>query len=240
MACHCNEFSRAHMLRSAVAEAGRGLPHDRARDAAAGGHRPDRRSFLLRAGLGMLSVYGASKLGLESAAGRDRTRRRASRTRCLSDRVHGRRLGLAVDPRADAGPALRSMRPTLKLAPGAGTDVSGGRVAALAPARRPRWTHCIATGKVTVLPCDRLRRPRPVALHLAPLLGGRRAQPERAHRLDGPADRLIGTDDNPLQGLSLDGWLSPVAGHRARARWRPSTDRATTCGRRVCGETSRT
>ena len=64
MACHCNEYSRAHLLRSAAAEAGRGLPKIEAGMPVPAGTGLSRRSFMLRAGLGMMSVYGASKLGL--------------------------------------------------------------------------------------------------------------------------------------------------------------------------------
>jgi hypothetical protein len=57
MACHCNEFSRAHLLRSAAAEAGRGLPRIEPGMPLPAGTGLNRRSFLLRAGLGMLSVF---------------------------------------------------------------------------------------------------------------------------------------------------------------------------------------
>ena len=45
--------------------------------------------------------------------------------------------------------------------------------------------------------------------------------------------------DNPLQGLSLDGWLSPGAGDRDRSRSPRSTARATTSGRPASGARSR-
>src|SRR5262249_10580891 len=46
-------------------------------------------------------------------------------------------------------------------------------------------------------PGGRLPAPRPVALHLAPLLGGRRAGPAPEHRLDGPAARPRGLAGQP-------------------------------------------
>ena len=66
-------------------------------------------------------------------------------------------------------------------------------------------------GKVTRDPGDRLRRRQPVALHLAPLLGGRRDQPAR--RASAGSGRYLdrhGAADNPLQGLSLDCSLAPA------------------------------
>ena len=64
MACnHCNEYSRAHLLRGAAAEAGKGLPQIEPGMPVPAGTGLSRRSFMLRAGLGMMSVYGASRLG---------------------------------------------------------------------------------------------------------------------------------------------------------------------------------
>ena len=95
-------------------------------------------------------------------------------------------------------------------------------------------------GKLTRAARDRLRRPRPVALHLAPLLGGRRARPERAHRLDGPPDRRIGVRRQPAPGTLARRLALAVAGDGAPTRSRRSTARATTSGRRASGATSRT
>ena len=104
----------------------------------------------------------------------------------------------------------RSLRPTLALPPGAGTPFTED------PSLR--WHPAAAAldalhraGKISVLPAVGYYEPRPVALHLAPLLGGRR----RCSRSEvtGWMGRLldvIGTPDNPLQGLSLDGSLSPA------------------------------
>jgi hypothetical protein len=59
MACHCNEFSRAHMMRNAVAQAGKGLPRIEKGMPLPAGTGLSRRSFLLRSGMAAFSVYGA-------------------------------------------------------------------------------------------------------------------------------------------------------------------------------------
>ena len=69
MACnHCDEFTRSHLVRRAVAEAGRGLPPVEPGMPVPAGTGLNRRSFLLRSSAAMLSVYGASKLRLGDRA----------------------------------------------------------------------------------------------------------------------------------------------------------------------------
>ena len=92
--------------------------------------------------------------------------------------------------------------------------------------RSPRTRACAGTrraapldalhreGKVTVFPAIGYAEPRPVALHLAPLLGGRRARPERADRLDRPPARRDRHRRQPAAG--------PLARRlRSRRRWPP-------------------
>ena len=74
--------------------------------------------------------------------------------------------------------------------------------------KRPR--HAARGGQGLGDPGDRLRQQRRVALHLAPLLGGRR---DRRCLRTGWLGRYldaVGTLDNPLQGLSLDTALQPA------------------------------
>ena len=61
---HCDEFSRASLLRRGAAEAGRGLPAIEAGMPAPAGTGLDRRSFVSGAFGLALSVYGLGKLGL--------------------------------------------------------------------------------------------------------------------------------------------------------------------------------
>ena len=66
------------------------------------------------------------------------------------------------------------------------------------------------------VPGDRLQRPGPVALHLPPLLGGRRGRHAPGHRLDGPLPRPRRQPDQPPSG-PVDGRRDePDAGHRAQ------------------------
>jgi uncharacterized protein (DUF1501 family) len=59
---HCNEFSRASLLRRSVAEAGRGLPAIEPGMPAPAGTGLDRRQFLSRALGATLTVYGAASM----------------------------------------------------------------------------------------------------------------------------------------------------------------------------------
>ena len=59
-------------------------------------------------------------------------------------------------------------------------------------------------------PGDRLHEPGQVALHLAPLLGGRRDERGARDRLARALPRPGRIADNPLQGLSLDNRLQPA------------------------------
>ncbi len=207
MACHCNEFSRAHLLRSAAAEAGRGLPAIEPGMPLPAGTGLSRRSFMLRSGLGMLSVYGASKLGLRDLQEGIARAQGGAQPVLVTVFMDGGMDSLSVlAPTQD--PIYQSLRPTLKLAPGAGTPF--GEDASL------RWhPQAVAldnlhqAGKVTVLPAigyDDPDQSHFTSRHYWDV--GELDPHERTGWMGRLLDR-IGTDDNPLQGLSLDGWLSP-------------------------------
>ncbi len=209
MGCnHCEEFTRSHLVRQAVAEAGRGLPSIEPGMPAPAGTGLSRRSFLLRSSAAMLSVYGASKLPLgelregiaHAAGGNDRV--------LVSIFLDGGIDSLSVlAPTTD--PIYRSLRPTLALPEGAGT--------AFTEDPRLRWNPSAASfdalhraGKMAVLPA--VGYTSPDQSHFTSRhyweVGG--LQP---HEVTGWMGRLldvIGTPDNPLQGLSLDGSLSPA------------------------------
>jgi uncharacterized protein (DUF1501 family) len=207
MACHCNEFSRAHLLRNAAAEAGRGLPAIEPGMPQPAGTGLNRRSFMLRAGLGMLSVYGASRLGIrelqEGIAKAQGTDQRVLLTVFMDGGTDSLSL---LAPTEDA--RYQQFRPTLKLATGDTTPFSED------PALR--W-HPQA------IALDQLHQAEKVSV--IPAVGYDGADQSHftsrhywevgeldPHARTGWLGRLIdqiGTDDNPLQGLSLDGWLSP-------------------------------
>ena len=214
-ACHCKDFSRAALLRSGAATAGRGLRAIEAGHAAARRHRPQ---------------PPLVPRPLERArAGRLRRRAR-SRPRAFEDGHRGRRRPPAPSPCSSRSSCRAALDSLSLLAP-----VGDSRYAALradararrraatprdvftedagcAGTRTPRRSAtCTAPARSDRDPGDRLRRPEPVALHLAPLLGGRRASTRRA--ASAGSGRYLdrhGAADNPLQGLSLDYTLAPA------------------------------
>jgi uncharacterized protein (DUF1501 family) len=207
MACHCNEFSRAHLLREAAAQAGNGLPAIEPGMPVPAGTGLNRRSFLLRSAGAMLAVYGASRLGVdELSAG-------IARAQGAEDRVL---VSVFLDGGADALSVLspvtnatyKSLRPNLALGEGEGVEFRDD----------PNWHWHPSAAAL-----DALHRAGKVSLF--PAIGY--TDPDQSHftsrhywevgALD-PRGRtgwmgrlldIIGSDDNPLQGLSLDGWLSP-------------------------------
>ncbi len=209
MACnHCDEFTRSHLLRNAVAQAGNGLPAVEPGMPVPAGTGLSRRSFLLRSGAAMLSVYGASKLRLgdlqsgiaQAASSTDRV--------LVSIFLDGGIDSLSVLAPTTNG-LYQSLRPNLALAPGEGT--------AFAEDSSLRWHPAAAAfdrlhraGKVTVLPG--VGYSSPDQSHFTSRhyweVGGLQAN-ERTGWMGRLLD-LIGTPDNPLQGLSLDGSLSPA------------------------------
>jgi uncharacterized protein (DUF1501 family) len=205
-------------MRQAAAQAGRGLPRIEKGMPLPAGTGLSRRSFLLRSGAAALSVYGASRLGLEQLQA-GVARAQGSNSPVL--------VSVFLDGGADSlsmlapvsGPQsgdYNDFRPNLALGPGEGH--------AFAPDANWHW-HPSAQ------PLDALQRGLPtggqptVGMTVFPTIGY--TDPDQSHftsrhywevgKLDpnlrtGWMGRLldrIGTDDNPLQGLSLDGWLSP-------------------------------
>ena len=180
----CNEFSRSTLLRRAVAEAGNGLPAIEP-----GMPLPPvpastvARSSRARVGAA-LTVYGASALGpkLSTTASRGPRRRAGAGRRVLvSIFAPGGWDALSLlyptgDPRyrklrnsARAEARRRACLP-IRLPPPLASVAAAARAAA-----RARAAHG--------LPGDRLRASRPVAFHLAALLGSRRARSAVRHGL---------------------------------------------------------
>ena len=182
MARCCNDFSRTELFRRATAEAGRGLPAIEAGMPLPAGTGLDRRSFLARTAGLTLAVYGGAALlprafeegiAAATAAGPQKV--------LVSVFLDGGADSLSMlFPSGD--PLYRSLRPKLGLAADAGVP--------FAEDTRLRWhpsldaaRHPPRRGQGVGAPRRRLCRPRPVALHLAPLLGGRRDERPAAHGL---------------------------------------------------------
>ena len=107
-------------------------------------------------------------------------------------------------------PTYRSLRPTLALAEGAGTRVRRGPAPALEPGRRRVRRPAPARARCR---CSRRSATRAPTSRTSPRATTGRSARLRPNEVTGWMGRLldrIGTADNPLQGLSLDGSLSPA------------------------------
>ena len=216
---HCLPRLLAHRAAARRAARGRrGPAGDRARHAGARRHRavaPLASSPRWR-GLRARRLRRRRWLGLGRSrrASRARPRRRAARSSSRSSWTAASTRCRVLSPAGD--PRYSRLRPTLALASGR-VAVRRGRPAALASVGGGA-RDAARRGQGQRAPGGRLRPPGPVALHVAPLLGGRRDR----RRTCAPAgsgrylDR-VGTPDNPLQGLSLDDTLAPALATRADA-----------------------
>jgi uncharacterized protein (DUF1501 family) len=207
MGC-CSEHTRARLLRQAAAEAGRGLPAVEPGRPLPAGTGMDRRAFLLRTGGALLSVYGASKLGFRQLEEGIARAAGADSPVLVNVFLEGGIDSLSVLAPVEDG-NYRAWRPTLALDPAAGS--------VFAEDGRLRW-HPEAA------PLDALHGEGKVAV--APAIGYSGA--DQSHftsrhyyevgELNARAGTgwlgrfldLVGSPDNPLQGVSLDGRLSPT------------------------------
>ena len=208
MSClHCDGLSRSRMLHRAIAEAGRGLPAIEAGMPLPAGTGLSRRSFLARGVGAALAVYGGSRLGISAfdegiAAAASGTPGRV----LVSVFLEGGADGMSIlSPQGD--PLYRKLRPQLAL--------SGGT--AFAEDGRLFW-HPAAAGltqlygeqKVTVMPA--VGYTHPDQSHFT----------SRHYWEVGATDTrlntgwlgryldVVGTADNPLQGVSFDNTLAPA------------------------------
>lgn len=203
----CNEFTRSHLLRNAAAEAGKGLPAIETGMPTPAGTGLTRRSFLSRSAGMALAVYGASKLplsafedGIAAAATSDRT--------LVSVFFDGGIDALSVlSPVGD--PLYQRLRPTLAQPAASGTPFSEDP--------RLNW-HPAATklatlhgeGKVTVFPAigySGADQSHFTSRHFWEI--GEVEVGQTTGWLGRYID-VTGEEGNPLQGLSLDGVLSPM------------------------------
>jgi uncharacterized protein (DUF1501 family) len=209
MACDCNEHSRATLLRQAAAQAGSGLPAIDPRMPMPAGTGLDRRSFLLRSGAAMLSVYGASKLGFSQLE--------AGIARAQSEGPAPVLVSVFLDGGADSlsilAPTGHSSYPQLR------PNLALSQAETLGFAEDPslRWHPRAANlrtlheeGKVTVMPAIGYTDADQSHFTSRHYWEVGALNPNGNTGWLGRFIDLIGADDNPLQGLSLDGWLSPA------------------------------
>ncbi len=203
----CDDYTRSQLLRTAAAEAGRGLPTIEAGMPEPAGTGLSRRSFLSwSAGLA-LAVYGASKIplaafeeGIAHAAPTDKV--------LVSIFFDGGIDALSVlAPTGD--PRYAQLRPNLALGPGDGTEFSEDT--------RLRWHPSAAglatlheEGKVSAFPAigyDHPDQSHFTSRHYYEI--GELSVGFRTGWLGRYIDQ-VGDNENPLQGLSMDGSLSPM------------------------------
>jgi uncharacterized protein (DUF1501 family) len=204
----CQEFNRARLLREAAASAGNGLPSIEPGMPTPAGTGLDRRQFILRSGAFMLTIYGAMHLnpmGLGEAI--------ASAAAGPQDPVL---VSVYLEGGADSlsllapveDPIYRKLRPTLALPADGGTP--------FADDPRLRWNP--VADSLRILHEEN-------KLSVAPSIGY--DHPDQSHFTSrhywevGSLDTrvqtgwlgryldVVGSPDNPLQGLSLDYSLSP-------------------------------
>jgi uncharacterized protein (DUF1501 family) len=208
MAC-CRDFTRSQLLHHAAAEAGRGLPAIEAGMPTPAGTGLSRRAFLVRGAGTALAVYGAGRLGLRGieegiAAAAGGGPQKVLVTIFLPG---GADAMSVLAPVGD--PKYAQLRPTLALPGSAGTAFSEDS--------RLRWSpsaDALSTlhgeGKVTVLPA--IGYDHPDQSHFTSRHFWEVGVTDTRARYGWLGRYLdaVGTDDNPLQGLSLDGDLSPA------------------------------
>jgi uncharacterized protein (DUF1501 family) len=203
----CNDYTRSQLLRSAAAEAGRGLPTIEPGMPEPAGTGLSRRKFLSRSAGLALAVYGASKIplsafetGIAQAAPTDKI--------LVSVFFDGGIDSLSVlAPTGDA--RYSQLRPNLAL--------SGGEGTAFSEDPRLRWHPAAAglatlhgEGKVSAFPAigyDHPDQSHFTSRHFYEV--GELAVGYRTGWLGRYID-AVGDDENPLQGLSMDGSLSPM------------------------------
>jgi uncharacterized protein (DUF1501 family) len=203
----CNDFTRAQLLRGAAAEAGRGLPAIEPGMPEPAGTGLSRRKFLSRSAGLALAVYGASKIPLSAFE------------RGIAEAAQGDKVLIsiffeggidAMSVLAPVGdPKYASLRPNLKQA----KDES----LKFAEDDRLQWHPGAASlmelheeGKVATFPAigyDHPDQSHFTSRHYYEV--GELDIGQHAGWLGRYLD-AVGDEENPLQGLSMDGTLSPM------------------------------
>jgi uncharacterized protein (DUF1501 family) len=209
MASCCSDFTRTQLLARAAARAGRGLPVIEPGMPEPAGTGMRRRSFILGASGLALSVYGSSRLGLrafeegiaEAAAG-------PPGPVLVSIFMPGGVDSLSLlAPVGD--PRYPTLRPTLRVPSAGATPVAEDPRLVWHPAARS-LASLYGEGKVSVLPAvgyDHPDQSHFTSRHYYEV--GETSADNRLGWLGRYLDRA-GSDDNPLQGLSVSDNLSPV------------------------------
>jgi len=204
---HCDEFSRASLVRRTAAEAGRGLPAIEPGMPLPAGTGLDRRAFVTRTFGLALSVYGIGKLGLFEE-GIARAASGPAQPVLVSVFLPGGADALSVlYPALDSN--YRQLRPTLALDAAAGPVFSEDTRLHWHPSLQP-LASLHGEGKVSVLPAVGYTHPDQshfTSRHFWEVgaTDARLSSGWMGRYLD-----HAGSMDNPLQGLSLDYQLQPA------------------------------
>jgi uncharacterized protein (DUF1501 family) len=203
----CEDFTRARLLRAAAAEAGRGLPQVEPGMPEPAGTGLTRRRMLSRSAGLALAVYGASKIPL---AAFEPGIAEAAQAKKILVSVYFEGGIDALSVLAPVGdPLYARLRPELRERHGAGPTFSEDHRLQWHPEATPLATlH--GEGKVAAFPAIGYAHPDEshfVSRHYYEI--GQIDVHERAGWLGRYID-LVGDDENPLQGLSIDGILSPM------------------------------
>lgn len=204
----CDEFTRSRLLREAVARAGEGLPAIERGMPMPAGTGLSRRSFLVGGGAFLLSIYGATKLGPLRLDAEPAFAAGPSDPVLVSVFLEGGIDSLSVlAPVED--PTYRRLRPALALPPDSGIPFSADP--------RLRWNAAasgladlFAEGKLAVFPAIGYTNPDQshfTSRHYYEVgaLSDRLRTGWMGRYID-----LVGSPDNPLQGLALSSSLSPA------------------------------
>jgi uncharacterized protein (DUF1501 family) len=203
----CNNYTRSQLMRAAGAEAGRGLPVIEPGMPEPAGTGLSRRRFLSRSAGLALAVYGASKIplsafeqGIAEAATTDKI--------LVSVFFDGGVDSLSLlAPVGD--PRYAQLRPNLALSPEAGAPFTEDPQLRWHPAAAGLATlH--GEGKVSTFPA--IGYDHPDQSHFTSRHYYEIGELEVGFRTGwlGRYIDSVGDDDNPLQGLSMDGSLSPM------------------------------
>ena len=209
MPCDCREHSRAALLRQAAAQAGQGLPSIERGMPLPAGTGLDRRSFLFRSGAAMLSVYGASKLGLSAFQEGIARAQGQSLPVLVSVFLDGGADSLSIlAPTGD--PKYQQYRPNLALGQAQTAQFRDGSSGLRWHEKANRLKLLDDAGKVTVFPAIGYTDPDQSHFTSRHYWEVGALEPNATTGWLGRLIDIIGTDDNPLQGLALDGQLSPA------------------------------
>jgi uncharacterized protein (DUF1501 family) len=203
----CNEFNRAQLLRAGIAEAGRGLPQVEPGMPAPAGTGLTRRRFLSRSAGAALAVYGASKIPL-SAFERGIAQAATPEKVIVSVYFEGGIDALSVlAPIGD--PRYEKLRPTLKQAENPSLAFAEDTRLQWHPGAAPLM-ELHGEGKVAAFPAIGYEHPDQshfTSRHYYEI--GELDIGQHAGWLGRYID-AVGDEENPLQGLSMDGSLSPT------------------------------